>query len=110
MAERVTRPSNANAHPGMVDRNAARHSKEEIQAEKQAKAVAKERAAMEKKLNIDKVAAIERAEKQKAKDMDREANDPADPVTQARARRTRKRPANMDEGNQQLRVRQLLTP
>jgi hypothetical protein len=99
MADRVTRPSNVNAHPGMVDRNPARRSKEEVQAEKQAKAAAKEREAMERKSNIDKVAAMEKAEKQKAKDMDREANDPADPITQARPRRMRKRPANMDKGN-----------
>ncbi|KAI0251373.1 hypothetical protein BJV78DRAFT_1282635 [Lactifluus subvellereus] len=98
MADRVTRPSNANAHPGMVDRNPTRRSKEEIQAEKQAKAAAKAQAMMEKKANIDKVAAIEKAAKQKAKDMDREANDPVDPVTQARARKARKRPESEDEG------------
>jgi hypothetical protein len=103
MADRVTRASNANAHLGMVDRNAPRCSKEEVQAEKEAKAAAKERAASEKIAKIEKVAAIEKAAKQKAKDMDQEANDPVDPVTQTKARKSRKRPRaeDEDEGYQQ---------
>jgi hypothetical protein len=100
MADRVTRPSNAIAHPGLVDCNpTTRRSKEEILAEKKAKAAAKAQAEKEKKANISKIAAIEKAEKQKAKDMDQEANDPVDPATQTRARRTRKRPDSVDEGN-----------
>jgi hypothetical protein len=72
----------------MVDRNAPRRSKEEVQAEKHARAAAKERAASEKIANIDRVAAMEKAVKRKAKDMDQEANDPVDPVTQTKARKS----------------------
>ena len=97
MANRVTRPSNANAHPGMVDRNPPRHSREEIQAEKKAKAAAKAQAAVEKTANINMVAAIERAEKVRATEMDREGNDPDGPAIMP-ARRTRKRPVNVFEG------------
>jgi hypothetical protein len=99
MADRVTRPSNANAHPGMVDRNPTRRSTEEVQAQKRAKATMKAHAALAKKENIEKVAIIEKAAKQKAKEMDRDANDPIDPVTPAKVRKTRKRPDN--EGKRQ---------
>jgi len=101
MADRVTRASNANAHPGIVDRNPTRRSKEEIQAEKRAKDEANVHAAMERKKNIAKVATIEKAAKRKANDMDRDANDPIDPSLQAKARKTRKRPDDGDqlEGN-----------
>jgi hypothetical protein len=98
MADRVTRPSNAYAHPGIVDRNPTRRSKEEIQAEKQAKAEAKAQAVAEKKAYIDKVVALEKAAKEKARDMEREANDPVNPVMQAKARKTRKRPDDIDKG------------
>lgn len=40
MAHRVTRPSNANAHPRMVDRNPLRCTREELQAEREAKVAA----------------------------------------------------------------------
>jgi hypothetical protein len=99
MADRVTRPSNANAHPGMVDRNPPRRSKNEIQAEKCAKAAEKASIEQEKRANIKKVAALERAEKQKAADMARDANDPIDPIAPARIRRTRMRPDNIDDLN-----------
>jgi hypothetical protein len=97
MAERITRPSNAAAHPEMVDRNPTHCSKEEAQAEKEAIAMAKAQAAMGKKAKIEKLATIEKAEKQKAKDMDREADDPVGPLSQARARMSRKQPVEVDE-------------
>ena len=103
MANRVTRPSNANAHPGFVDRNPQRRSKEDVQAERQAKAAAKARGEMEKAANIQKVAAIEKAEKQKARIMDHDANDLREPLpSQPRARRVRPRPDEEDDGNQRL--------
>jgi hypothetical protein len=78
MADHVTQPSNAYAHPGIVDRNPTCRSKEEIQAEKQAKAEAKARAVAEKKAYIDKVVALEKGAKEKAKGREQEANDPVD--------------------------------
>ena len=101
MADRVTRPSNATAHPGMVDRNPMRRSREEIAAEKQAKAMAKARAETEKRDNIAKVVALERAEIQRAMDMDREADDPVEPFMQAKTRKTRKRPENTEDSKWQ---------
>lgn len=98
MSQRTTRPSNALAHPGMVDRNPPRRSREELQSEREAKAAAKARAEKEKAANIRRVAAVERAEQQKIRDMDREANDPMEPATQATVRKGRKRPVDMDEG------------
>jgi hypothetical protein len=97
MAECITRPSNAAAHPGMVDRNPTCCSKEEARAKKEAIAMAKAQAAMGKKAKIEKLATIEKAEKQKAKDMDCEADDPVGPLSQARARMSRKRPVEVDE-------------
>ena len=63
MADRVTWPSNANAHPGMVDRNPAHRSKEEVSVIRQAKVAAKAQTAMERKANLQKLAAFEQAEK-----------------------------------------------
>ncbi|KAF8479698.1 hypothetical protein DFH94DRAFT_682399 [Russula ochroleuca] len=97
MAEHITRPSNAAAHPGMADHNPTHRSKEEAQAEKEAIAMAKAQAVMGKKVKIEKLATIEKAEKQKAKDMDREADDPVGPLSQARARMSRKRPVEVNE-------------
>jgi len=97
MADRVTRPSNANAHPGMVDRNPPRRSRNEVQAEKRAKAAEKASVEQERRANIKKVAVLERAEKQRAVDMARDANDPIDPIVPARIRRTRTRPDNIED-------------
>jgi hypothetical protein len=99
MADHVTRPSNANAHPGMVDRNPPHHSRDEVQAEKCAKAAEKASVEQEKKANIKKVAALECAEKQKAADMARNANNPINPIVPARIRQTRMRPDNIDDSN-----------
>jgi hypothetical protein len=101
MADHVTCPSNANAHPGMVDCNPTRRSTEEVRATKHAKAAAKAQVAMARKENIKKVAALENAAKHRAKTMDQHANDPVEPSKQAKARMTRKRPDNVDEGNEQ---------
>jgi hypothetical protein len=98
MADRVTRPSNANAHPGMVDRNPARRSKEEAKAMRQSKAAAKAQTAMERKANLQKLADFERTEKRKARDMDREANNPVEPASQPKARMNKKRPIDVDGG------------
>ena len=97
MADRITRASNATAHPGMVDRNPThRRSKEEVQAEKDAKALAKTQAAIKKKANIERLAALEKAEKQRAKNADWDADDPV-PLSQAKVRVSRKRPVNAEE-------------
>ena len=90
MADRITRASNATAHLGMVDWNPThRRSKEEVQAEKDAKALAKTQAAIKKKANIERLAALEKAEKQRAKNTDWDADDPV-PLSQAKVRVSRK--------------------
>ena len=98
MADRVTRASNATAHPGMVDRNPTHCSKEEVQAEKDARALAKAQAASERKANIERLAALEKAERQRAKNMDWGADDPPAPPSQAKARVSRKRPVDAENG------------
>jgi hypothetical protein len=98
MADRVTRPSNANAHPGLVDRNPTRRTREEILAGKQAKAADKARAERERRASIKRVAAIEKAARDRKRDMDQDADDPADPPTQASVRMTRKRPGDVVDG------------
>jgi hypothetical protein len=52
----------------------------------------------EKKAYINKVVVLEKGAKKKAKGREREANDPVDPVTQAKARKMRKRPDDIDDG------------
>jgi hypothetical protein len=97
MADRVTRPSNASAHPGVIDRNPARRSKDEVLAERQAKAAAKARGKKEKAENIRKIAAIEHAEKQKARILDQDPDDPrGPPPSQPKARRVRPRAEEND--------------
>ena len=96
MASRVTRPSNANAHPGMIDRNTPRRNKDDVLAERQAKAAEKARLAGERAAGISKVATIERAEKRRAVNMSREGNDPMGPALQARVKTGRKRAEESD--------------
>lgn len=106
MADRVTRPSNATAHPGMIDRNPGRRSKDEVTAERQAKAAAKARGEKEKAENIRKIAAIEHAEKRKARLLDQDPDDPkAPPPSQPKARRVRPR-AEEDDGDHVPHLRQ----
>lgn len=102
MAHRVTRPSNANAHPGLVDRNPPRRTREELQAERETKAAAIAQAEAEKRASLDRLAAVERADRDKVMAMDDEANNPRKPATQARVRRLRKRPVDTEEGSQQV--------
>ncbi|KAF8486334.1 hypothetical protein DFH94DRAFT_809635 [Russula ochroleuca] len=97
MADRITRASNANAHPGIVDRNPTRRTREEVLVKKEAKATAKARTAMERNAAIKRIAAFEKAKKRKAMDVDQDANDPGDLFVQARVRKTRKRPDTVDE-------------
>jgi hypothetical protein len=89
MADRVTRASNASAHPGIVDRAPSRRSKEEVAMAKQEKATAKARTEKQKSDNIQRVAKLESAAKQKKREMERQANNPVDKITQPRAKRTR---------------------
>jgi len=98
MAQRITRPTNATAHPGLIDRNAPRRTKEDLQAERQAKVMAKAQMATERKASIDRIAGLETAERQKVVDMDRQANDPKSPPTQSKVRTSRKRPVDEDIG------------
>ena len=85
MADHITRASNATAHPRMVDQNPTCCSKEEVQAEREAKALVKAQAASERKANIKRLAALEKAEKQIAKNVDWDADDPPNPPSQAKA-------------------------
>jgi hypothetical protein len=98
MADRVTRASNATAHPGLVDCNPPRRSKEEVQAEKQARADAMARVEHEKNTNILKVAAFERAAKQKALQLEQAGDDPTMQMSRPRPRMVRPRPEGFDDG------------
>lgn len=98
MADRVTRASNATAHPGLIDRNPPRRSKEEVQAEKQARADAMARVEHEKNANIRKVAAFERAAKQKALQIEQAGDDATTQMSRPRPRRVRPRPEGFDDG------------
>jgi hypothetical protein len=57
--QRITRASNADTHPGLLVKTSTRCTTEEVQVERQAKAVAKANAAAEKQANIKKVAQLE---------------------------------------------------
>ena len=92
MADQVTRASNANAHPGMVDRGPPRRSKQEVELEKQAKAAAKVSAERRKAANIQRVAKLESTVKRKTSDMEQQANNPIDAITQPRMKRTKNLP------------------
>jgi hypothetical protein len=70
MANRVTRVSNANTHPGVVDRPPPRRSKQEVEEAKQAKVAAKAEVERQKAANIQKVAKLESEAKRKKADMD----------------------------------------
>jgi hypothetical protein len=78
---RVTRPSNANAHPGMIQRGAPKRTSQQVQADEEAKAAAKEKTAAHKKANIQKVAELEVKLRKKVKETDHQANNPADKPT-----------------------------
>ena len=98
MADRVTRASNANAHPGMVDRGHQRRSKQEVEMARQAKAAAKLQAKQQKADNIQRVAELERVAKRKMRDMDKQANDPIDKITCPRMKQTRAQPGTGNIG------------
>jgi hypothetical protein len=70
MANRVTRVSNANTHPGVVDRPPPHRSKQEVEEAKQAKVAAKAEVERQKAANIQKVAKLESEAKRKKADMD----------------------------------------
>jgi hypothetical protein len=70
MAERITRASNANAHPSMVDHRPPCQSTQEVKAVRQAKTAVEESAKKQKATNIQKVAKLERAVKKKTRDME----------------------------------------
>jgi hypothetical protein len=70
MTDRVTRPSNASTHPGMVDHPPARRSKQEVEEAKQAKIAAKAEVERQKAANIQRVAKLESAAKRKKFDTD----------------------------------------
>ena len=106
MADRVTRASNANAHPGIVDRPHSRRSKEEVALAKQEKAAAKALAEKQKADNIQRVAQLECDAKQKKKEMEQQANNPVDKITRPRAKRTRNQ-ESVNRGTACHRVRQL---
>ncbi|KAI9442152.1 hypothetical protein H4582DRAFT_2126718 [Lactarius indigo] len=102
MADRVTRASNANAHPGFIDRGPPRRSSEKVKADKQEKAAAKVLAEKLRATKMRSVAELEKSEKQKTKDMDRQANNPIDQMSQPRAKRNRNLPGavNKDLGSE----------
>lgn len=91
--QRITRASNADTHPGLLDKTSTRRTTEEVQAERQAKAVAKANAAAEKQANIMKVAQLENKARDRVNDANRKANHPTDKLTIPRAKRARKEDA-----------------
>ena len=99
MADRVTRASNANAHPGIVDCPSKRRSKQEVELAKKEKAQAKAQTERQKTANIQRVAELESAAKRKIRDVEREGNNPVDKMSQPRAKRTRVQPEMVNEGN-----------
>jgi hypothetical protein len=98
MADRVTRASNAHAHPGMVDCGPMRRSKEEVEKDKQAKAAAKAQAEKQKAANIQRVAELESAMKRKTRDTEQHANDPLEKDSQPQAKRTRNQHEIVNKG------------
>jgi hypothetical protein len=97
MVDRITRASNVNAHPGMVDRPSQRRSKQEVEKSKKEKAEAKAQTERQKAANIQQVVELESAAKRKMRDMEREANNPVDKMSQPQAKRTRV-PEMVNEG------------
>jgi hypothetical protein len=86
MADHVTRALNANTHPGVVDHPPPHWSKQEVEEAKQAKVAAKAEAERQKAANIQKVAKLESEAKQKKADMDQQANNPVDNISQPQAK------------------------
>ncbi|KAI9434934.1 hypothetical protein H4582DRAFT_2080175 [Lactarius indigo] len=97
MADRVTRASNANAHPGFIDCGPPRWSSEKVKADKQDKAAAKVLAEKLKAAKMQSVAELEKSEKRKTKDRDRQANNPVDKALQPRAKQTRDLPETVNK-------------
>ena len=83
----------------MVDRPPQRRSKQEVEKAKREKAEAKAQAERVKAANFQRVAEMESAAKWKKRYMEQEANDPADKMSQPRAKRTRVQPEIINEGN-----------
>jgi hypothetical protein len=73
----------------VVDRPPPCRSKQEVEEAKQAKVAAKAEAERQKAANIQKVAKLESEAKWKKADMDRQANNPVDNISQPRAKQTR---------------------
>jgi hypothetical protein len=96
--QRITRASNADTHPGLLDKTSSRRTTEEVQAERQAKAVAKAKAAAEKQANIKKVAQLENKARDRVNDANRKANHPTDKLKIPRAKRARKEDATVNPG------------
>jgi ssRNA-specific RNase YbeY (16S rRNA maturation enzyme) len=91
--QRITRASNADTHPGLLDKTSTCHTTEEVQAEHQAKAVAKANTVAEKQANIKKVAQLENKARDKVNDANCKANHPTDKLTIPQAKRARKEDA-----------------
>ena len=106
MADRVTRASNASAHPGIVDRAPSRRSKEEVAIAKREKAAAKALAEKKKADNIQRVAQLERDAIRKKKETEQQANDPIDKITRPRVKRIRNQ-ETVNRGTTCHHVRQL---
>jgi hypothetical protein len=67
---RITRPSNATAHPGLIDRGSVRRSTQEVQADRETKAAAKAKAATDKKVKLQAVAELEARSRKRMKATD----------------------------------------
>lgn len=79
--QRVTRASNADAHPGMIQHGTIRRTSQEVQAEREKKAAAKAKADADKKAKMQKVAELEANVRKTVKATDRRANNPEDILT-----------------------------
>ena len=94
----ITWASNADTHPGLLDKTSTHHTTEEVQAEHQAKAVIKAKAAAEKQANIKKVAQLENKAREKANNASCKANHLTDKLTIPQAKRARKEDTTVDPG------------
>ncbi|KAG5633210.1 hypothetical protein H0H81_008492, partial [Sphagnurus paluster] len=86
-SRRFTRASNADTHPGLPVAPKPRRTSAQVQAEKNAKATAKDKAKHEKTANIAKVAQIKNNTQKKLEEADIEANRPKDKLLIPRASR-----------------------
>jgi hypothetical protein len=79
--QHITRASNADAHPGMIQHGTIQCTSQEVQAKQEKKAAAKAKANADKKAKMQKVAELEVNVCKTGKATDRRAINPEDILT-----------------------------